>query len=69
MAEKTRLVLHIDAEAAALLDELTTPRGKGDYMSELIKQAAGRQQAAGILERIEAKIDAIIARGSTYTRP
>lgn len=64
MSDKVRLVLHVDADAAALLDELTTPRGKGEYLSELVRRESKRLQTAeaGILERIEAKIDALLAK-------
>ena len=66
MADKIRMVLHIDEDAAALLEKMATPRGKGEYISNLIRQAAQRQhiQDTGILERIEAKVDRILDRGA-----
>ena len=39
MSDKVRIVLHIDADAAAILDGAVTPRQKGVYISQLIRDA------------------------------
>ncbi|RLT45028.1 MAG: hypothetical protein DWI57_01790 [Chloroflexi bacterium] len=64
MSDKVRIVLHIDADAAGILDETVTPRQKGVYISQLIRDAKGQgeKEDSGILERIERKIDRLIER-------
>ncbi len=66
MSDKVRVVLHIDADAAAILNDTVTPRQKGVYISQLIRDAQNATDSdLGILEsiaagvrRIEKKIDA-----------
>ena len=46
---KVRVHLLLDDDAAALLPGLTTERRKGEFVSELIRQAATEQQVAAQL--------------------
>ena len=51
MGDKVRIVLHIESDAAAILDETVTPRQKGVYISQLIRDAqrdAGRTDSRDI---------------------
>ena len=73
--DKHRMLLAIDDDAAGLLDQLTTPRKKGEYISELIKRSVSIQvdESAGILERIEqrlirveAQLQRLVREGERY---
>lgn len=65
MSDKVRIVLHIDPDAAAILDDTVTPRQKGVYISKLLRDAQRQTERgdAGILERMERKLDKLIERG------
>ena len=69
MGDKVRIVLHIESDAAAILDETVTPRQKGVYISQLIRDAqrdAGRTDSRDIyvlLDGIRRKVDKLIERG------
>jgi len=39
MSDKVRIVLHIDSNSAEILDQAVTPRQKGNYISQLIRDA------------------------------
>ena len=52
--EKKRVVLMLDADATEILEQSTTERGKGAYVSKLIRQAI--EADTGILERIESRL-------------
>ena len=63
MSDKVRVVLHIEADAAEILDEAVTARQKGVYISQLIRDAQRKPESdnePGILERIERKIDRLL---------
>ncbi|MCL4833504.1 MAG: hypothetical protein KJZ86_13760 [Caldilineaceae bacterium] len=62
MSDKVRIVLHIDADAAGILDETVTPRQKGVYISKLLRDAQRQAERGdtGILERMERKLDRLI---------
>lgn len=62
MSDKVRIVLHIDADAAGILDETVTPRQKGVYISKLLRDAQRQAERgdSGILERMERKLDRLI---------
>ena len=65
MAEKCRVVLMLEADSAALLEELITPRKKGEYVSELILRDADERIAAPLyqdtLRQIEMRLASIEA--------
>lgn len=68
MSDKVRIVLHIDADAAAILDDAVTPRQKGVYISQLIRDAQTLAKTESrdiyeILEGIGRKVDKLIERG------
>lgn len=60
-AKRTSVML--STEAVEALAQLTTPRKQGEFISKLIIDALeGRQVGKpGILERIEAKLDKVLA--------
>jgi hypothetical protein len=60
---KHRMLLTLDDEAADLLEQLTTPRKKGEYISEMIKRSVPVEvdESAGILERIEQRLQHVEA--------
>lgn len=65
MSDKVRIVLHIDADAAGILDQTVTPRQKGAHISQLIRDAhneRGRANDLGILESIAASVRRIEKR-------
>lgn len=63
MSDKTRIVLHIDADAAGILDQTVTPRQKGVYISQLIRDAHQTpDNEPGILESIAAGVRRIEKR-------
>jgi hypothetical protein len=70
MSNKVRIVLHIEPEAAAILDETVNPRQKGVYISQLIRDAKEQGQRTDsrdiyvLLEGIGRKVDKLIAGGS-----
>lgn len=61
--EKQRVLLSLDADAANLLEQLTTERKKGEYVSQLIRRAtqAVDTPGDGILERLEKRLTRIEA--------
>lgn len=70
MSDKVRVVLHIEADAAAILDETVTPRQKGVYISQLIRDAQRDTQRTDsrdiyiLLDGIGRKVDKLIERGA-----
>ena len=63
MVSKQRVSLQLDADAVKRLNELTSERRKGEFVSALILQAATVPTVppGGILERIEARLTQIEA--------
>ena len=63
--ETKRSTITLTREAVDALGKLTTPRKQGEYLSKLVMDAlAGKNQQAsqpGILERIEGKLDKVLA--------
>ncbi len=55
--DKRRVVLMLDADAAAILEDNTTERTKGVFISELLRNA--QTGDTGILERMDAKLGRI----------
>lgn len=64
MSDTKRTMLTLTTEAVEALGQLTTPRKYGEYVSKLLIDArAGKQIAQpGILERIESKLDKVLAQ-------
>ena len=68
MSDKVRVVLHIDADAAAILDGVVTPRQKGVYISQLIRDAKADGQRTTsrdiyvLLDGIGRKVDKLLDR-------
>ena len=65
MSDKVRIVLHIDADAAKILDGAVTPRQKGVYISQLIRDAQKPVRGESrdiyeILEGIGRKVDKLV---------
>ena len=69
MSDKVRIVLHIDPDAAAILDDAVTPRQKGKHISQLIRDAQRDTQRTDsrdiyvLLDGIGRKVDKLIERG------
>ena len=63
MNDTKRTMLTLSTEAFEALGQLTSPRKYGEYVSKLLLDAqAGKQVSQpGILERIETKLDQVIA--------
>lgn len=55
--EKRRVVLMLDEDAATILERSTSERGKGAYVSELLRTAQSGD--TGILERMDARLGRI----------
>ena len=70
MSDKVRVVLHIEADAAAILDDTVTSRQKGVYISQLIRDAQRDTQRTDsrdiyiLLDGIGRKVDKLIERGA-----
>ena len=63
MADTVRVTIYLDADADELLTERAAPRGRGAYLSELIRNDRGPlQPGQGVSERIEEKLDKLIER-------
>ena len=60
MMPKHRMVLDLDEEVVGMLKELTTPRRKSKYISDLIRAAARAKASAplgaGVLEQLEQRL-------------
>lgn len=57
--EKRRIVVMIDGDAWEILERNTTERTKGAFLSDLLRGGQPKSEA-GILERIERKLDQVI---------
>lgn len=55
--EKRRVVLMLDEDAATILERSTSERGKGAFISELLRTAQSGD--TGILERMDARLGRI----------
>ena len=63
MADTVRTTIYLSTQAADLLTERAGPRGRGEYLSDLILRDKGPlQPGQGISERIEEKLDRILMR-------
>ena len=63
MAATVRVTIYLDAEADELLTQRAAPRGRGAYLSELIRNDKGPLlPGQGVSERIEEKLDKLIGR-------
>ena len=63
MADTVRVTIYLDADADELLTERAAPRGRGAYLSELIRKDRGPLlPGQGVSERIEEKLDKLIER-------
>lgn len=71
MRSETKITLTLTPEAYKALGEMATYRKRGEFVSQLVMDAAaGKAPSAqvqpGILERIEVKLDKVLSRqGST----
>ena len=61
--ERKRISVYLSADAAEALLALSSERKQGEFLSRLILEAKAGKQAAqpGILERIETKLDRVLA--------
>jgi len=58
MADTVRVTFYLDPDADELLTQRARPRGRGAYISELIRNDKGPlEPGQGVLERIEDKLD------------
>ena len=63
MADTVRTTVYLSTEAAELLTQRGGPRGRGEYLSELILRDTGPlQPGQGVFERMEDKLDRIAKR-------
>jgi hypothetical protein len=68
MSDKVRIVLHIEPEAAAILDDTVTSRQKGVYISQLIQDAQRDTEQTDsrdiyiLLDGIGRKVDKLIGQ-------
>lgn len=63
MADTERVTVYLDADAAELLTQRAGARGRGAYISELIRNDRGPLlPGQGVSERIEEKLDKLIGQ-------
>lgn len=66
MRSETKITLKFTPDAYEALSKLASPRKRGEFVSQLVLDAAmGKTPAQpGILERVESKLDRLIAQSS-----
>jgi len=63
MADTVRVTVYLDPDADELLTQRAAPRGRGAYLSELIRNDRGPLlPGQGVSERIEEKLDKLIEK-------
>lgn len=64
MRSETKITLKFTPEAYEALSKLATPRKRGEFVSQLVMDAAAGNMPAqpGILERIEGKLDRVLSK-------
>lgn len=63
MADTVRVTVYLEEDAAELLTQRARPRGRGAYLSELIRKDRGPLlPGQGVSERIEEKLDQLIGQ-------